>query len=92
MQCTRIVKVDDDGAETPVSETKREEGSELHQELPIDHADPLFRGLHRVIRGAIRVLAVLMVAVILWGARWLPALGMRMRGIATVVPQPSPWT
>lgn len=41
--------------------------SELHQELPIDFPDPFFRGLHHVIRFAIRVLAVLMVAVILWG-------------------------
>lgn len=40
---------------------------ELHQELPIDVPDPFFRGLHRIIRFAIRVLAVLMVAVILWG-------------------------
>ncbi|MEQ9546120.1 MAG: phosphate-starvation-inducible PsiE family protein [Marinobacter sp.] len=40
---------------------------ELHQELPVDFPDPLFRGLHRIIRFAIRVLAVLMVAVILWG-------------------------
>ncbi|MET4027158.1 uncharacterized membrane protein (DUF373 family) [Marinobacter sp. MBR-99] len=40
---------------------------ELHQELPIDFPDPFFRGLHRIIRFAIRVLAVLMVAVILWG-------------------------
>ncbi|WP_336366342.1 phosphate-starvation-inducible PsiE family protein [Marinobacter sp. C2H3] len=40
---------------------------ELHQELPVDFPDPFFRGLHRVIRFAIRVLAVLMVAVILWG-------------------------
>jgi uncharacterized membrane protein (DUF373 family) len=41
--------------------------NELHQELPVDHADPLFRSLHQVIRFGIRVLAVLMVAVILWG-------------------------
>ena len=40
---------------------------ELHQELPVDHDDPLFRSLHRIIRFGIRVLAVLMVAVILWG-------------------------
>lgn len=40
---------------------------ELHQELPIDFPDPYFRGLHRIIRFAIRVLALLMVAVILWG-------------------------
>jgi uncharacterized membrane protein (DUF373 family) len=46
---------------------KPEEKNELHQELPIDHPDPLFRGLHLVIRFAIRILAVLMVAVILWG-------------------------
>lgn len=41
--------------------------SDLHQELPVDFPDPFFRGLHRVIRFAVRVLAVLMVAVILWG-------------------------
>ncbi|GAA3965596.1 phosphate-starvation-inducible PsiE family protein [Allohahella marinimesophila] len=41
--------------------------NQLHQELPIDFPDPLFRGLHLIIRFAIRVLAVLMVAVILWG-------------------------
>lgn len=40
---------------------------ELHQELPIDYPDPYFRGLHRIIRFAIRILALLMVAVILWG-------------------------
>lgn len=38
-----------------------------HQELPMDHPDPLFRALHRVIRFSIRVLAVLMVFVIVWG-------------------------
>lgn len=43
-----------------------EKRSELHQELPVDFPDPLFRGLHRIIRFAVRVLAVLMVAVILW--------------------------
>ncbi len=40
---------------------------ELHQELPVDFPDPFFRWLHLIIRFAIRVLAVLMVAVILWG-------------------------
>lgn len=40
---------------------------ELHQELPVDFPDPYFRWLHRVIRFAIRILALLMVAVILWG-------------------------
>ncbi|WP_417529747.1 phosphate-starvation-inducible PsiE family protein [Marinobacter lipolyticus] len=49
----------------PQSSTERR--YELHQELPVDFPDPLFRGLHRIIRFAIRVLAVLMVAVILWG-------------------------
>ncbi len=42
-------------------------GHELHQELPIDFPDPLFRVLHQIIRFAIRILAILMVAVILWG-------------------------
>ncbi|AOY90236.1 hypothetical protein BKP64_09935 [Marinobacter salinus] len=39
----------------------------MHQELPVDFPDPFFRLLHYIIRFAIRVLAVLMVAVILWG-------------------------
>ncbi|WP_231730989.1 phosphate-starvation-inducible PsiE family protein [Lacimicrobium alkaliphilum] len=47
--------------------TSTEPKNELHQELPVDFPDPFFRGLHHVIRFAIRVLAVLMVAVILWG-------------------------
>ena len=38
-----------------------------HEELPREHSDPLVRHLHEVIRFAIRILAVLMVAVILWG-------------------------
>ncbi|MFO8140755.1 MAG: phosphate-starvation-inducible PsiE family protein [Marinobacter sp.] len=44
-----------------------EKRHELHQELPTDFPDPYFRALHRIIRFAIRVLALLMVAVILWG-------------------------
>ncbi|KJY99756.1 MULTISPECIES: phosphate-starvation-inducible PsiE family protein [Pseudoalteromonas] len=40
---------------------------ELHQELPVDHPDAFFRMLHKVIRFAICVLALCMVAVILWG-------------------------
>lgn len=40
---------------------------ELHQELPTDYPDRYFRVLHRIIRFAIRVLALLMVAVIMWG-------------------------
>lgn len=38
-----------------------------HQELPMDHPDPLFRVLHKIIRFSIRILAVLMVFVIVWG-------------------------
>ncbi|MGM0912930.1 MAG: phosphate-starvation-inducible PsiE family protein [Pseudomonadota bacterium] len=39
----------------------------LHDELPKEHEDPLIRRLHLVIRFAIKVLAVLMVLVIIWG-------------------------
>jgi uncharacterized membrane protein (DUF373 family) len=39
----------------------------LHDELPKEHEDPLIRRLHVVIRYAIRLLAVLMVLVIIWG-------------------------
>jgi uncharacterized membrane protein (DUF373 family) len=39
----------------------------MHEELPIQHDDPLMRFLHRVIRLAVKVLAVLMVLVIIWG-------------------------
>ena len=38
----------------------------LHNELPEEHSDPLIQSLHRIIRGAVRVLAVLMVFVIIW--------------------------
>lgn len=41
--------------------------STKHQELPVDYPDPLFRVLHKIIRFSIRVLAVLMVFVIVWG-------------------------
>jgi uncharacterized membrane protein (DUF373 family) len=51
----------------PAASASSDDKHELHQELPIDFPDPFFRGLHRIIRFAIRVLAVLMVAVILWG-------------------------
>lgn len=54
-------------AQHPSPSGKGELKNELHQELPTDFPDPFFRGLHHVIRFAIRVLAVLMVAVILWG-------------------------
>ncbi|MBS9403231.1 phosphate-starvation-inducible PsiE family protein [Halomonas sp. TRM85114] len=39
----------------------------MHDELPKEHEDPLIRSLHLVIRFAIKVLAVLMVLVIIWG-------------------------
>jgi uncharacterized membrane protein (DUF373 family) len=39
----------------------------LHDEFSASHEDPLIRFLHRTIRFSIRILAVLMVAVILWG-------------------------
>ncbi|PWQ95566.1 phosphate-starvation-inducible PsiE family protein [Leucothrix pacifica] len=37
-----------------------------HEEIPEDHNDPLLKHLHRAIRFAIRILAVLMVLVIFW--------------------------
>lgn len=39
----------------------------LHDELPKEHEDPLIRRLHLIIRQAIKLLAVLMVLVIIWG-------------------------
>ena len=38
-----------------------------HKELPEEHVDPLIKHLHSIIRICVRVLAVLMVAVIIWG-------------------------
>lgn len=38
-----------------------------HEELSQSHPIPLIRHLHTVIRGSVKVLAILMVAVILWG-------------------------
>lgn len=38
-----------------------------HDEFSQSHQDPLIRFLHRVIRFAIQILAILMVLVILWG-------------------------
>ncbi|MDZ7924913.1 MAG: phosphate-starvation-inducible PsiE family protein [Marinagarivorans sp.] len=37
-----------------------------HEELPEDHSDPLLKILHRAIRFAIKILAILMVLVIFW--------------------------
>lgn len=39
----------------------------MHDELPTEHDDPLIRFLHQVIRNSVRVLAVLMALVIIWG-------------------------
>ncbi|GAB59801.1 phosphate-starvation-inducible PsiE family protein [Rheinheimera nanhaiensis] len=41
--------------------------NQQHKELPEEHIDPLITHLHSVIRQCVRVLAVLMVAVIIWG-------------------------
>ncbi len=38
-----------------------------HEELPSEHHDPLIEFLHRTIRIAVKILAVLMVFVIVWG-------------------------
>ncbi|AFI82961.1 phosphate-starvation-inducible PsiE family protein [Methylophaga nitratireducenticrescens] len=58
---------DDNQVKPNHSEQQQQQQQDLHQELPLDSPDPFFRALHRVIRFAIRILAVLMVAVILWG-------------------------
>ena len=42
-------------------------GHDMHEELSIEHHDPLIRMMHVVIRVCVRLLAMLMVAVILWG-------------------------
>jgi uncharacterized membrane protein (DUF373 family) len=42
-------------------------GHDMHEELSVEHHDPLIRLLHVLIRLCVRLLAVLMVAVILWG-------------------------
>lgn len=38
-----------------------------YEELPSHHYDPLIEFLHRTIRNAVKVLAILMVFVIIWG-------------------------
>jgi uncharacterized membrane protein (DUF373 family) len=43
------------------------ESDKQHKELPEEHVDPLIKHLHSIIRVCVRVLAVLMVAVIMWG-------------------------
>jgi len=44
-----------------------DKNKESHLELPPEHEDAYIRFLHKTIRGAVRVLALLMVFVILWG-------------------------
>ncbi|WP_250463952.1 phosphate-starvation-inducible PsiE family protein [Microbulbifer litoralis] len=39
----------------------------IHEELPKEHDDPLIRVLHGIIRNSVRLLAVLMALVIVWG-------------------------
>lgn len=36
-------------------------------DLPLEHEDPTIRFLHRIIRYAVKILAILMVLVIVWG-------------------------
>ncbi len=38
-----------------------------HDELSEQHEDPLIRGLHRIIRFSVKILAIMMALVILWG-------------------------
>lgn len=42
-------------------------GRNIHEELSTKHHDPLIRGLHKIIRACIKVLAILMVLVIVLG-------------------------
>lgn len=39
----------------------------IHEEFPEEHDDPLISFLHRIIRLAVKFLAILMVLVIIWG-------------------------
>lgn len=38
-----------------------------HEELPDEHDDPLIRFLHKTIKVAVKILAILMTLVIIWG-------------------------
>ena len=48
-------------------EQRAEGENRMHEELAIDHPDPLVRFLHKIIRVCVRVLAVLMAVVIILG-------------------------
>ena len=50
--------------------TEKKDNGHLHEpghELHLEHEDPTIRFLHRIIRVAVKILAVLMVIVIVWG-------------------------
>ncbi len=50
--------------------TEKKDIGHLHEpghELQLEHEDPTIRFLHRIIRAAVKILAVLMVIVIVWG-------------------------
>ena len=50
---------------------RRERRTIVHEELPTEHEDRLVRYLHRIIRMAVRFLAILMTLVIVWGAGYV---------------------
>ena len=51
---------------SPLFLRRREEDRRtlLHEELPKEHEDPMIRVLHIIIRGAVRVLAILLVIIV----------------------------
>lgn len=48
-------------------ETKNSDERQIHHELSTQHHDPLIRSLHEIISICVKLLAVLMVFVIMWG-------------------------
>lgn len=46
---------------------RRSKAKMAHEELPAEHEDILISFLHRIIRVAVKILAVIMMFVILWG-------------------------
>lgn len=47
--------------------TQEKKNTNSHEDIPSEHDDPLMQFLHNTIRIAVKVLAVLMVMVIIWG-------------------------
>ncbi|MFZ1234119.1 MAG: phosphate-starvation-inducible PsiE family protein [Thiofilum sp.] len=47
--------------------TEKNKSKMAHEELPAEHEDILISFLHRIIRVAVKILAVIMMFVILWG-------------------------